>query len=207
MNRLIAAAAAILAAATATSVATAVVPALAAPHPAVNHAAKAGKAPAHHTAAAAHLVPHGRNATAAALLPVEIASKLDGGKYVTVVHCSGTVSAPPSVRLAKPDAPLTVTGDGSSPVILRTLATPDAYKTVYTCTVTVEVKGTVQKPHPAKKASKPTAKSHPKAHKKTCDIAASAGAGHHGPGCTKVVTINTGFGGLAPRVVGHHPAG
>jgi hypothetical protein len=219
MNRLIAAAVAVLAAATATSVATAVVPALAASHPAVHQTAKSGqaaKAKARHPAAAPHLAPHGPNAAAAVLLPVEIASKLDGGKYVTLVHCSGTVSTAPSVHLAKPDAPLTVMGDGSSSQILKALAKPNAYKTVYTCTVTVEVKVVAKKPHPAKKASK-AAKPHPKKQKQTCEITTTGGGGsgggggggggHQGAGCTKAVTLNTGFGGLAPQVTGHRPAG
>jgi hypothetical protein len=122
-----------------------------------------------------------------------IGSELDGGKYVTVVHCQG-VDSPPPVTLAKAGTPLVVNGGGPSASILAMLGKPNPYKTVYTCTVTVKERV------PAK--PKPVVKKAHKAHKKGCEIA----TGGHAT-CTKPVTLNTGFGGLASQVKNHHPAG
>ena len=113
----------------------------------------------------------------AALASVEIAGELDGSRYVTVVQCSGTVKAPSPITLLKPGTPLTVHGGGSSSAVLRLLRKPTAYKTVYTCRVIVKEKV----PTKPKKTVKKTRPKH--------------------------TTINTGFGGLAPRVSLHHPAG
>ena len=69
----------------------------------------------------------------------------DGGKYVTVVRCTGTVSTPPPVRLARLDDPLTVRGARPTASVVKLLAKPKAYKTVYACTVIVEEKAPVAK--------------------------------------------------------------
>ena len=123
--------------------------------------------------------------------PTVIGSELDGGKYVTVVHCQG-VDSPPPITLAKPATPLIVNGAGPSATVLKMLQRPNPYKTIYTCTVTVKQK-VPAKPEAAKKVT---------AHKPGCEIAAAGAAS-----CTRTVTLNTGFGGLAPRVKNHHPAG
>jgi hypothetical protein len=79
------------------------------------------------------------------------------------------------------------------------LAKPNPYKTIYTCTVSVEIKTT---PKPAKHTVRHPAK------KKTCEIGTVGGAagGRSGAGCTKTVTLNTGFGGMAGQVAHHRPA-
>jgi hypothetical protein len=210
MNRVIAVAATLATAAMAgTMVAAATVaPALAAPRPATvtpaQHARPAGHAkPAEQagtTGGAKTTVP-AKEATARpkaaergpGFAATTIGSELDGGKYVTVVRCQG-VDSPPPVTLAKQGTPLVVNGVGSSATILAMLKAPNPYKTVYTCTVTVKER-VPSKP-------KPVAKKAPKAHKKGCEIATG---GH--TTCTKPVTLNTGFGGLASQVKGHHPAG
>jgi hypothetical protein len=66
--------------------------------------------------------------------------------------------------------------------------------TIYTCTVVVKEKV----PAKPKRVAKPK-----RAHKTGCEIISTGSR----KGCTKTVTVNTGFGGLAPRVTGHHPAG
>jgi hypothetical protein len=119
-----------------------------------------------------------------------IGSELDGGKYVTVVHCQG-VDSPPPVTLGKTGTPLIVNGVGPSTKILAMLAKPNPYKDIYTCTVTVKER-VPAKPKPAAK----------KAPKKGCEIASGDRST-----CTKPVTLNTGFGGEASQVKGHHPAG
>jgi hypothetical protein len=119
-----------------------------------------------------------------------IGSELDGGKYVTVVHCQG-VDSPPPVTLGKTGTPLIVNGVGPSTKILAMLAKPNPYKDIYTCTVTVKER-VPAKPKPAAK----------KAPKKGCEIASGGRST-----CTKPVTLNTGFGGEASQVKGHRPAG
>ena len=190
MNR-VTAVAATLATATMAAAAT-IVPAMAAPHPAAAAPAK----PAKTTTTTAH-------AQLASSLPTQVASELDGGKYVTIVRCQG-VDSPPPVHLAAPGAPLTVTGAGPSAAVFKMLNQADPYKDVYTCTVLVK--------------EKVPAKPKPAAHKTGCEI------GEIGPGsipggrngvngrngrnwCTKKVTLDTGFGGLARQVKNHHPAG
>jgi len=123
-----------------------------------------------------------------------IGSELDDGTYTTVVHCQG-VDSPPPITLAKPGTPLTVNGVGPSAAILKMFQKPSPYKTIYTCTVIVREKV------PAKPRKVTAVKSVP-AHKPGCEIAPRGRAG-----CTKLVTLNTGFGGLAPQVKDHHPAG
>jgi hypothetical protein len=210
MNRVIAVAATLATAAMAgTMVAAATVaPALAAPRPAT-------VTPAQHARPAGHAKPAEQAKTtggAKTTVPAKeaiarpkaaergpgfagttIGSELDGGKYVTVVHCQG-VDSPPPVTLAKQGTPLVVNGVGPSANILAMLKAPNPYKTVYTCTVTVKER-VPSKP-------KPVAKKAPKAHKKGCEIATGGRKT-----CTKPVTLNTGFGGLASQVKGHHPAG
>jgi hypothetical protein len=124
----------------------------------------------------------------AALATAAIAGYLDGGKYVTVVHCTGA-GTPPPIRLGQPGTPLTAKGVGPSAGILAMLKKPNPYKTIYTCTVTVEQQ-TAPKPQRPRAAA-------------ACEIA--GGAGHGGTVCTRSVTLNTGFGGMAWRVAGHHP--
>jgi hypothetical protein len=222
MNRVIAVTATLATAAMAGTmvVAAAGVPAMAAPRPASAHPAKqAGQAkkaaPAkqavHAKAGGARAATAARSKAAAAagpsFLPTVIGSELGGGKYVTVVSCHG-VDSPPPVTLAKPGTPLVVNGVGPSAAVLTMLQKPNPYKTVYTCTVTVREK-VPAKPKPVAKVKK----AH-KAHKKGCEIATGGPTGGPGgrptggrTGCTKPVTLNTGFGGEAPQVKDHHPAG
>jgi hypothetical protein len=208
MNRVTAVSATLATAAMATAMAAAVIPAgaaVAAPRPAGAHPAAAKKA-ADAKAAAAHAGTATPKAAAPgpSFVPTTIGSELGGGKYVTVVHCQG-VDSPPPVTVNKPGTPLIVNGGGPSAQILSMLKRPNPYKTVYTCTVTVQEK-VPAKPKPAAKAKRPH-----QVHKKGCEIAASGHAGRSGhnghSACTKPVTLNTGFGGLAPQVRDHHPAG
>lgn len=197
MNRVIAVSATLATAATATMVAAAtIVPAMAAPRPAAAHSVAHAKTTAHaKTSAQAKAATQAKATTQRAKLavppPTEIGSELDGGQYVTVVHCQG-VDSPPPIRLAKPGTPLIVSGVGPSAAILKMLQKPNPYKTVYTCTVVVQERV----PTKPKKAAK--------AHKTGCEIITTGGGRK---GCTKTVTLNTGFGGLASQVKGHHPAG
>jgi hypothetical protein len=180
MNRVLALAAALAATATAT---VTILPAMAAPRPASARAAVrqgAGRPGTGRPATVAgrpRAAATAQRAMAAAPPAVEIPSELDGGTYVTVVQCSGPVDSPPPVTLLKPGTPLTVHGGGSSSAVLRLLKKPAAYRTVYTCRVIVREKV----PSPPAKAAKRTRPRH--------------------------VTINTGFGGMAPQVSLHHPAG
>jgi hypothetical protein len=173
MNRVLAAAAALAAAATAT---VSILPAMAAPRPAAGRAAARPAARAGGAPVTAALAATAQRAMVAVPVSVQIASELDGGKYVTVVQCSGPADTPPPVTLLKPGTPLTVHGGGSSSAVLRLLKKPTAYKTVYTCRVIVKEKV----PSAPKKTVKKTRPRH--------------------------TTINTGFGGLAPQVSRHHPA-
>jgi hypothetical protein len=198
MNRVTAVAATLAAAAMAgTMVAAAtIVPAMAAPRPSAAHPAAHGKTSQDAKTGAQAKDAAARRAKTVSSLPTEIGSNLDGGKYVTVVRCQG-VDSPPPVRIARPGSPLMVSGAGHSAAILAMLKKPNPYKTIYTCTVVVKEKV----PAKVKKTT---------AHKTGCEIAAGGhtGSGSTGKkGCTKTVTLNTGFGGLAPRVAGHHPAG
>jgi hypothetical protein len=138
---------------------------------------------------AAH--PAAQHAKLPAFPPTVIASELDGGKYVTVVRCHG-VDSPPPIHLARPATPLTVSGVGPSAAILKMLKHADPYKNIYTCTVLVEEKVPAT-PKPVAKVKK--------AHQAGCEIMTG---GRNG--CAKKVTLNTGFGGLAPQVTRHHPA-
>lgn len=185
MNRVLAAAAGLATAAVATTVlATAIGPALAATRPAAAHpATRPANAAAAVRADAAAIAPALRHLKAAAAAPVEIASELDHGKYVSVVKCSGG-TPPKPIRLSQKDIPLTVHGTGSSPAVIAKLAKPHRYKTLYVCTVTVEL----QSPATTTVAKKKSVSS------KSCKI------------CTRSVTLNTGFGGMAAQVATHHPA-
>jgi hypothetical protein len=178
---------AVAAAAAATLAAAAVMaPAFAATRPA-DHATLARTA-AHGTAA------HGtaRHHTRRTLADVITSDFGDGGKYVTVVRCTGTVPTPPPVRLARLDDPLTVRGARPTAAVVKLLAKPKAYKTVYTCTVTVK-----EKVPAAKKKTHLVAK-------KSCELGLGRGWWR---GCHPVVILNTGFGGEAGPVASHHPAG
>jgi hypothetical protein len=183
------------------------VPAMAAPRPAAAHPAAQAKQAAHAKAAGARAATAARSKAAAVQgpgsLPTVIGSELGGGKYVTVVSCHG-VDSPPPVTLAEPGTPLVVNGVGPSAAVLTMLEKPNPYKIIYSCTVTVREK-VPAKPKPVAKVKKAF-----KAHKKGCEIATGGPGG--GPtggrtGCTKPVTLNTGFGGEAPQVKDHHPAG
>ena len=193
MNRVNAEAATLATAAAATMAAATIGPAMAAPRSVAGHpAAHARSATAHARTAPAKATA--QQAKPASSLPTEIASELDGGKYVTVVRCQG-VDSPPPVHLGKPGTPLIVSGGGPSAAISKMLKQADPYKDIYTCTVLVEEKV------PAKPRAAVTKKI--AAHKvRGCEIATGGGTR-----CTKKVTLNTGFGGLAPQVKQHHPAG
>ena len=187
MNRVTAVAATAVTATMAAAVA--IVPAMAAPRPAAAHPA----AHARIKAAAEHARTTAQRATTTSALPTEIASELDGGKYVTIVHCQG-VDSPPPVHLGSPGTPLIVNGVGPSAAVFKMLKQQDPYKNIYTCTVLVKEKV------PGK--AKPAVPKKVAAHKAGCEIAAGGGRT-----CTKKVTLNTGFGGLARQVGNHHPAG
>jgi hypothetical protein len=198
MNRVTAVAATLATAAAATMAAATIGPAMAAPRSVAGHHAAHAKA----TTARARSSP--AKATAkqvtqakpASSLPTEIASELDGGKYVTIVSCHG-VDSPPPVHLAKPGTPLTVSGVGPSAAIFKLLKQADPYKNIYTCTVLVKEKV------PAKPSAAVTKKiaAH-KVRRSTCELAPGGGMR-----CTKKVTLNTGFGGLARQVKHHRPVG
>jgi hypothetical protein len=153
--------------------------------------------PAGHTGPA-HPAAHGKTGQhakagqhAKPTLADVITSQLgDGGKYVTVVRCAGSVAAPPPVTLAQLDDPLTVRGSHPTASVIKQLAKPKAYRTVYTCTVTVKEK----KPTPKKKL-----------HPVGCELG-QGGTLNRGKACHRVV-LNTGFGGAAGQVAKHHPAG
>jgi hypothetical protein len=195
MNRVTAVAATLATAAAATMAAATTGPAMAAPRSVTAHpAAHAKSATAHPSTTQAKTTA--QQAKLTSFLPTEIASELDGGKYVTIVSCHG-VDSPPPVRLAKPGTPLTVSGDGPSAAIFKMLKQADPYKNIYTCTVLVKEKV------PAKPSAAVTKKI--AAHKvrgSACEIATGGGTR-----CTKKVTVNTGFGALARQVKHHHPAG
>jgi hypothetical protein len=181
-------------AATATMAAATIGPALAAPRPSAAH-------PAAHVSAAHANESAAQQAKLASLLPTEIASEFDGGKYVTIVQCQG-VDSPPPVRLGQRGTPLTVSGVGPSAAIFKMLKQADPYKNVYTCTVLVKEKV------PAKPRADVTKKikAH-KVHGSGCEIATGGNTTGGNTRCTKKVTLNTGFGGLAEQVKRHHPAG
>lgn len=195
MNRVTAVAATLATAAAATMAAATTGPAMAAPRSMTAHpAAHARSTTAHPSTTQAKTTA--QQAKLTSFLPTEIASELDGGKYVTIVSCHG-VDSPPPIHLAKPGTPLTVSGVGPSAAIFKLLKQADPYKNVYTCTVLVKEKV------PAKPSAAVTKKV--AAHKvrgSRCEIATGGGTR-----CTKKVTLNTGFGALARQVKHHHPAG
>jgi hypothetical protein len=195
MNRVTAVAATLATAAAATMAAATTGPAVAAPRSVTAHpAAHAKSTTAHPSTAQAKTTA--QQAKLTSFLPTEIASELDGGRYVTIVSCHG-VDSPPPVHLAKPGTPLTVSGVGPSAAIFKLLKQADPYKDIYTCTVLVKEKV------PAKPRAALTKKiaAH-KARGSRCEIATGGGTR-----CTKKVTLNTGFGGLARQVKHHQPAG
>jgi hypothetical protein len=200
MKRVISAVITIATAATATiAVVAAITPAMAAQHPARSRPASHAKLIAH-AKTARHGKETPRDAKLAVTLPEEIASEFKGGKYVTIVRCSGTVTTPAPVRIARPDVPLLVHGGALEAKIVKLLAKPHTYKTIYKCTVVVKEKvpSVVKKVKKVKRAT----------HKKSCEIGAPGKrGGGKGAGCSHIVTLNTGFGGAAGPVAGHHPAG
>jgi hypothetical protein len=205
MNRVTVAAALATAATATMAVAATVGPAMAAARPAAAHPAAHVKTS---TTVPRAAVPH---TTGTNFLPTQTASEFDHGKYVTVVHCVG-VDSPPPVHLGTGGVPLTVSGEGPSSAVFKMLKEADPYKTIYTCTVNVEEKTPAK---PALAVSKKVAE-----HWAGCGLTAGGtggsgsgtgwtrGAhGKNGKPCTKKVTLNTGFGGLARQVAHHHPAG
>jgi hypothetical protein len=205
MNRVSVVAVTLAAAGAAVAATATVMPAMAAPGPAARPAAQARSLTRATTA-----VERAPRAAGQPALPslssADIAAESDGGKYLTVVHCRG-VDTPPPVRVGAPGMPLTAYGSGPSAALLKMLQKPNPYKTVYTCTVNIELKAQAKpaKPGmPAKPVKKATVT------KPSCEIgtgAGPAGSGRTPKGCTKSVTLNTGFGGMAAQVAGHHPAG
>ena len=179
---------AVAAAAAATLAAAAVMaPAFAATRPA-EHAAK--------TRTAAHGKVRPAKHQAKPTLADVITSQLgDGGKYVTVVRCTGSVATPPPVTLARIDDPLTVRGTRPTAGVIKQLAKPKTYRTVYSCTVTVKEKA------PAPKKPKKPKKTHPAG----CQLG-QGGPWTGGRSCHRVI-LDTGFGGEAGPVANHHPAG
>jgi len=188
-------------AAAAIAMTAAIAPALAAPRPTAEHAARP-RAAAHGKTSdrAKTTASYGKLAQA---VPHVITTQLGGGKYVTVVRCTGSVSTPPPVQLARRDDPLTVVGHHPTAAVVKLLSKPKAYKTVYTCTVIVEVKVPV-----VKKKTHPSRPSHPgkEGGKGGCAAGTVGGGTGKGHGCHRVIIVNTGFGGEAGTVAGHHPA-
>ena len=149
---------------------------------------------------------------AAAAEATSITSQMDKGKYLTLVQCQGT-TVPPPIKLAQPGIPLTASGTGPSPAMLTGLQQPGEYHTVYSCTVVVK-----EKVPPKPKPSTCTAGTRtgtrtgtpmctPKATPKAIDCMLPNGQRRYGNAkCGRKVTLNTGFGGMAPRVRLHHPA-
>jgi hypothetical protein len=181
MNRVIAVAATLATATATLAAALTTLPAMAATRPADTRPAAAVKTIAREAKAAGQ-------PREAAPSTSTVAGYFDGDKYVTVVHCTGA-GTPPPIHLGQPGTPLTAKGVGPSAGILARLKKPNHYKTIYTCTVTVEQQTTPKPLRPRAAAA--------------CEIA--GGAGHGGTACTRSVTLNTGFGGMAWRVAGHHP--
>jgi hypothetical protein len=146
----------------------------------------AASRPADH-ATLARAAAHGKTDHAARrTLADVITSDFGGGKYVTVVRCTGTASIPPAVRLARRDDPLTVRGARPAAAVVKLLGQPKTYKTVYTCTVIVK-----EKVPPAKKG---------------CELGPGRNWVSRWLSCDHKVILNTGFGGEAAPVGSHHPA-
>jgi hypothetical protein len=186
--------------------AASIVPAMASPRLAAHHIAHTKTLRA---AAAAKIA---EQAAEAADPTIQIGSEEDNYKYETVVSCQG-MATPPPITLGAPGTPLKASGVGPSAGILASLQAPNPYKTVYTCTVVVKEK-VPPKPKPANAAPKvkpanAAPKWKPGKHAHTCELPAvrtRRGPGRGGK-CTYKVSVETGFGGLAPQVRLHHPAG
>jgi hypothetical protein len=197
MNRVTAATAAL--AMGAIAAAATIAPAMAAARPAAARSVahvKTTTAQAKAKAAAARAKLIAQQVQAAKAQPVVIGSEEGNYKYVTVVSCQNT-RTPPPITLGRPGTPLTASGVGPSAGILKSLQKPNAYKTIYTCTVVVKEKV----PPKPRKASSPTSP------KPSCKFSAGKTGQGNGKSCSRHVTVNTGFGGLAPQVTGHHPGG
>lgn len=156
------------------------------------NAARRGQAAAHKQAPGSTVSRQIARAVPATA-PVHIPSQYGSGQYVSVVDCQGA-QTPPPVRLAQPNTPLHLTGTAPTPAVAKAMATRGRYKTVYTCTVVVQK----QVPTPAGKGGG----------LKQCELGGT-GSGSTGKSgssaCHKPVTLNTGFGGAAGPVAGHHP--
>ena len=174
---------------------------MAASRPAAAHSAALGRSLNRATTA----VERARLAAGQPALPglstANIAGETDGGKYLTVVHCAG-VDTPPPIRIDRPGTPLTASGTGPSAGLLKMLSKPNPYKTVYTCTVNIELKVTV----PVAPPKKPHCELSPSGGTTGGGTGGSGGGRHTGTACTKSVTLNTGFGGMAGQVAHHRPA-
>jgi hypothetical protein len=197
MNRVTAATVAL--AMGAIAAAATIAPAMAAARPAAARSVahvKTTTAQAKAKAAAARAKLIAQQVQAAKAQPVVIGSEADNYKYVTVVSCQNT-RTPPPIALGKPGTPLTASGVGPSAGILKSLQQRNAYKTIFTCTVVVKEK---LPPKPKKAAG-------PKSHKPSCKFSTGKTGPGNGKSCSRRVTVNTGFGGLAPQVTGHHPGG
>jgi hypothetical protein len=189
MNRVLAVA---VTAATATMVAgAAIAPAMAAARP---MGARSAAAAAAKESEAKTVESRVKRAAVRPLAPLQIASQLSGGQYVTIVQCHGSVRTPPPIQVARPDGPLSVKGSTLSSGQLALLKKPDAYKTVYTCTVVVKER--------VQAKPKPRIAGH-----RACVVSGTGGGGRKSSTRCKKVTLNTGFGGLAAQVAQHHPAG
>ncbi len=201
MNRVTVATAAL--AMGAIAAAATIAPAMAAPRPAAARSVahvRTTTAQAKAKAAAARAKLIAQQVQAARSQPAVIGSEEDNYKYVTVVSCQNT-RTPPPIALGKPGTPLTASGVGPSAGVLKSLQQQNAYKTIFTCTVVVKEK---VPPKPKKAASPKSPK--PTSPKPSCKFS----TGKAGRGTSKScrhVTVNTGFGGLAPQVTGHHPGG
>ena len=187
MNRVIAAAATLAVGTAAIVAAATVVPAMAAPRPAAAHPA----AHARIKAAAEHARTTAQRANDSERPADRVASELDGGKYVTIVQCQG-VDSPPPVHLGSPGTPLIVNGVGPSAAVFKMLKQQDPYKNVYICTVVVKEKVPGKAKSRAEEGGRPQGGLRDRRRRQDC---------------TKKVTLNTGFGGLARQVRNHHPAG
>jgi hypothetical protein len=209
MNRATAATAA-LAMGTLAAAAT-IGPAMAAPRPAAAHTAtRVMKKKTTHVAAATMAKLAAQAARVASDPTVTIGSELDNGQFVTVVTCQGAATPPP-ITVGAPGTPLTAHGIGPSAGILAMLSKPNPYKTIYTCTVTVEEKfpttSTSASTSTSRSTSTSTSTSTSKTTIKTVPKVCVTVVEKTGRTvvCHKSVIVSTGFGGMAPQVKVHHP--
>jgi hypothetical protein len=142
-------------------------------------AAQAARAPqATRAAQAAQRPVHQRAEEAKQVESVSVISQAQSGQYVSVVTCKGAAT-PPTVTVKAAGTALRVTG-----TTIKAVTRPKAYRTVYTCTVTVEKKLPVQTG---------------KGGGLKCELGQMSQ-------CHKAVKLNTGFGGKASTVSKHRPS-